>query len=443
MPIKIESGLSDAERIVKQYSKRDLENHLKKGDNWLLTKDWRFIGRKEQIYPECDWRYWVCLAGRGWGKTRTIVEWAKHQIVNNKKKRIAAVAATLGDARSILVEGISGILSVMDDLGPSHNKNTGEISFKHSDAKIFLYSAEIPNRLRGPGFDSAICDELASWKYPFETWSNLLFCSRMVGTLRIAIATTPRPVKLLKDILSYDNTAISTGSTYDNQNNLSKEFIEEITKIYKDTRLGRQEIYAHILDINPDALFNPTNIDANRVKKAPDLKRIVVSVDPSGNEGSSDKMLKKEDAVGDDCGIVACGEDYDGHYYILADVTCSAKPEKWAKKACDLHESLSANNIVYEGNFGGTMVKRVLQIANPGIQIRKVNATKGKRIRAEPISMLYEQNSISHVGIFPKLEDEMTQWDPSQKYSPNRLDALVWGITWLSKGGSGGRIVTR
>jgi phage terminase large subunit-like protein len=443
MPIQIAQGPSETERIIAQYGKNVLEKFLKKGDNWRLTKDWDFIGRKEQIPPDDDlWQNWLYLGGRGTGKTKSICEWAKKQIVNHNKKRIAAIARTAGDIRRTLVYGVSGIMDTMSELGPSHNKQDGEIRFQHSDAIIFLYSAETPDSLRGPAHDAAICDEFAAWKYLEDTWDNLQFGLRIGNNPQTAIATTPRPLKSLKDILSENTTAFSKGTTYDNIANLSPAFFKRIINRYEGTRLGNQELLAELLDVNPDALFNLDNIHANRVKKAPDLKKIVISVDPSGNEGIQEKMRRKEeeDGVGDDCGIVAVGEDYDNHYYVLADVTCNAKPEKWAKKACGLCCDLETDQIIYESNFGGTMVKRVLKIENPNIRISPVRATRGKAIRAEPISILYEKNRVSHVGIFPKLEDEMTQWDTSQKYSPNRLDALVWGLTWLSKGSSSGTV---
>jgi phage terminase large subunit-like protein len=442
MTIKIEPGPSEAERIVNQYGKSALEKYLKSGDNWRLAKDWSFLRRKNQFPPNNNlWQQWFYLGGRGTGKTKSICEWARDQVVSNDKKRIAAISRTAGDMRRTLVYGVSGIMECMDDLGPTHNKVDGEIRFKHSDAIIFLYSAESPDALRGPAHDAAICDELAAWKYLDDTWDNLQFGLRIGGNPQCAIATTPRPIKLLRELITEDTTAFSIGSTYENKINLAPAFFDRIIKRYEGTRLGRQELLAEFLNENPDALFKLLNIDANRVKKAPNLKRIVVSVDPSGNKGEEEKRRKKKDGVGDDCGIVASGEDYDGHYYVLADLTASAKPDDWAKKACDLHEHLEANMIIAEKNFGGEMVRAVLKHANPRIKVKLVHASRGKAIRAEPISMLYEQNRVSHVGIFPKLEDEMTQWDPSQKYSPNRLDALVWGLTWLSKGRSSGRVV--
>ena len=271
-------------------------------------------------------------------------------------------------------------------------------------------------------------DELATWQRMQDTWDMLMFGLRIGDKPQCVVSTTPRPVKLIKELIKDKNTAITGGDTFENRANLSQVFFDRIIQKYKGTRLGRQEIYAEILDDNPEALFDRDIIDKYRVKSAPQLVAVSVGVDPAvtSNENS------------DDTGIIVAGKSKDNHFYILADLTCHKSPDKWARVAVNAYNDYFANKIVAETNNGGDMVKILMKAVDPTVRVKTVTATRGKALRAEPISSLYEQGRVHHVGIFPKLEDQQTQWDPSLgEVSPDRLDAAVWALTDLSKTAGG------
>lgn len=386
-----------------------------------MEYDWKFWARKNQLAPEGDWQYWLLLAGRGFGKTRCGAEWVRERVESNLAKRIALVAPTAADARDTMVEGESGILAIC----PPWNKPQYEPSKRRltwpSGAIATLFSAEEPERLRGPQHDTAWCDEIAAWKYPQETWDMLQFGLRLGDDPRCAITTTPKPIPLVKDILKNPVTAVTRGSTYDNITNLAPAFVDIIISKYEGTRLGRQELNAEILDDNPDALWQRSNIDDHRVSSIPELTRIVVGVDPAVTSKSGS----------DDTGIVVAGIDKRMHGYILGDYTCHTTPQKWAQEVIAAYHKHSADRIVGETNNGGEMVEHILRTVDPGIPFKAVHASRGKQTRAEPISAYYEQGRIHHVGSFPALEDQMCDWVPGVSDSPDRVDALVWALTEL------------
>lgn len=386
-----------------------------------MEYDWKFWARKNQLAPEGDWQYWLLLAGRGFGKTRCGAEWVRERVESNLAKRIALVAPTAADARDTMVEGESGILAIC----PPWNKPQYEPSKRRltwpSGAIATLFSAEEPERLRGPQHDTAWCDEIAAWKYPQETWDMLQFGLRLGDDPRCAITTTPKPIPLVKDILKNPVTAVTRGSTYDNITNLAPAFVDIIISKYEGTRLGRQELNAEILDDNPDALWQRSNIDDHRVSSIPELTRIVVGVDPAVTSKSGS----------DDTGIVVAGIDKRMHGYILGDYTCHTTPQKWAQEVIAAYHKHSADRIVGETNNGGEMVEHTLRTVDPGIPFKAVHASRGKQTRAEPISAYYEQGRIHHVGSFPALEDQMCDWVPGVSDSPDRVDALVWALTEL------------
>lgn len=394
-----------------------------------LKWNWRFWARPEQVAPVGDWRYWLVLAGRGFGKTRTINEWLLERLELGKAKRITIIAATASDARDVLIEGESGLLNVAPPwLRPLYYPSKRRLEWPKFGARATILSADKPDRLRGPQSDTAIGDELAAWRYP-EAWDQLLFGLRLGDDPRVAVATTPRPTPLIKSLVK-DPLCIRTGgSTHANRGNLAPQFLDLILKKYAGTRLGRQEIEAEILDDAQGALWKRVkDIDAHRrSKELPSFVRIVVAVDPSVSS----------DADGAETGIVAAALGSDGHAYVLEDASLEQPtPKEWGDAAVSLYNKLDADRIIGEANNGGDLVESNVQASDDTAAFRKVHAARGKETRAEPIASLYEQGRVHHVGSHAKLEDQMCQWEPGvSTWSPNRVDALVWALTELMLGG--------
>jgi phage terminase large subunit-like protein len=366
------------------------------------------------------WTYWLVNAGRGTGKTRTGAEWVRGKI--RKTNRVSLIAPTAHDIRAVMVEGPAGILSVCPR-GERPEYDPSLLRLRWPNGAISeLFSADEPERLRGPAHGGAWCDELAAWRYP-EAWDQLQFGLRSGQDPQACITTTPKNVKFFKDILASPRTIVSRGTTRDNVSNLAPSFYRDIVGRYLGTRLGRQELDAELLDDNPGALWKRDLIDRLRVASAPALRRVVVAIDPMGSTGS----LEAE------CGIVAAGVGDDGHAYVLDDSSLNAKPDQWGAVAVAVYRGLGADRIVAEVNFGGDMVEMVIRTVDPTVSYKAVTASRGKQVRAEPVAALYEQGRVHHVGTFARLEDELCDWDPvSSKRSPNRLDALVWAITELA-----------
>lgn len=387
---------------------------------WLLYC-WPFWARPSQTAPVGDWTTWFISAGRGWGKTRVGAEWVRSR-VEDGARRIALVARTAADTRDVMVEGESGLLSIF----PPHQRPVYESSKRrvtfHTGAIATLYSADEPNLLRGPQHDSAWCDELASWRDP-DAWDQLLFGLRLGLRPRVVVTTTPRPTRLVRGIIARPDTVVTRGSTYENRANLAQSFLDTILAKYEGTRLGRQELYAEILDDTPGALWTRAQLEALQVGAAPALRRTVVAVDPS----------VAADGGGDECGLVVAGIAEDGILYVLADGSGKLSPEQWAKRAAALADEHDADAIVAETNQGGALVTDTLRLAAPGKRVLSVHASKGKRARAEPVAALYEQRRVRHVRGLHQLEDELCTWAAlSGDPSPNRLDALVWALHALA-----------
>lgn len=344
-------------------------------------------------------------------------------------KRIALVAETAADARDVLVEGDSGILSVHPpDFRPNYEPSKRRLTWPNG-AVATLYNAVEPDQLRGPQHDAAWCDELAKWRYARETWDMLQFGLRLGDDPRQVVTTTPRPIPLLKEILAAPTTVVTKGSTLDNKANLASAFLRQITAKYEGTRLGRQELSAEILDDAPDALWTRAGLDRYRVAfgQLPPLQRIVVAIDPAAKTNEVQEF-------GAATGIVVAALGQDGRGYVLDDSTCRESPHGWARRALACRDRYDADCIVGEINNGGEMVEAVIRSADPMVAFKAVTASRGKWVRAEPIAALYEQGRISHVGTFPELEDEMVMFGPNGLIgdtSPDRADALVWALTEL------------
>lgn len=386
-----------------------------------LKTDWRIVGRPNQQPPEGAWGTWLLLAGRGFGKTRTGAEWVRSQIAQGRS-RIALVAPTAADARDVVVEGESGLLAVCRRAGqePLYEPSKRRITWP-SGAMATTYSADEPDRLRGPQHDAAWCDELAAWRYP-EAWDMLRFGLRLGDDPRTVVTTTPKPVAILRDLMAASDTVTTRGSTYDNAANLSPGFVAAIRQRYEGTRLGRQELNAELLDDVPGALWTRATLEDARVRRAPDLRRIVVAVDPAVT--SSDES--------DETGIVVAGVADDGKAYVIEDLSLRASPDRWARVAVNAYRRHQADRIVAEANNGGDLVETVIRTVDPDVAYRAVRASRGKIARAEPVAALYEQGRVHHVGVLDHLEDQMSTYtgDGSGK-SPDRLDALVWALTDL------------
>jgi predicted phage terminase large subunit-like protein len=387
-----------------------------------LLHRWEFWARPDQLQPEGAWRAWLILAGRGWGKTRALSETVRAWATSGRYSRLAIVARTAADVRDVIVEGESGILRV----SPDHERPRWEPSRRRltwpNGAQATTYSADEPDQLRGPQHDAAAIDELAAWRYP-DAWDQLRFGLRLGNDPRVVIATTPRPTKIIRDLIASPDTVVTRGRTRDNVANLAPGVVAELERRYAGSRLGRQELDGEVLDDSAGALWRWTWIDAARVAKAPDLRRIVVAVDPATTSGEES----------DETGIVVAGIGYDGRGYILADESGRYRPEEWARKVASAYHAHKADAVIAESNQGGEMVGAVLRAyGSAGLPVRTVHAKRGKATRAEPVAVLYEQARVSHVGSLARLEDQLTTWDPGASgASPDRLDALVYAVTDL------------
>lgn len=361
------------------------------------------------------------LAGRGWGKTRTAAEWLAWQATRNPNTRWAIVAPTFGDARDICAEGVSGVVTVLRQYGmlQNYNRSNGEIILNNK-SRIKLFSGEEPDRLRGPQFHGGWFDELASFKSQ-DAFDQYRFALRLGEHPQTIITTTPRPTKAIKDLAKRDDVKVIRGATFDNAANLSESALAEMRSRYEGTRLGRQELYGEIIDDVEGALWTRDLIEQNRVTEQPPLVRIVVGVDPAVTSGENSDMT----------GIVVAGVTADGHYYILEDASMRTSPETWARKVVDLYHKWQADRVIGETNNGGDMIELLLRQVDNTISYKKVTATRGKLIRAEPVAALYEQHRAHHVGGYAELEDQMCNWMPDSGESPDRMDAMVWAITEL------------
>ena len=418
----------DIEEVLRQLDPAKAEQ---------LMYTWPFWARPNQIAPEGDWNTWFINAGRGFGKTRAGVEWTRG-LIQKGYKRIAAVAATNSDIERVMVNGESGFLARCWKGDKDHKGKpigyplwspTKRLLTWENGAYVQFFSAEEPERLRGPQFEAAWCDEVAAWNRDRDTWDMLQFCLRLGKHPQTCVTTTPKPTKLVRDILKNPKTVVTYGSTFDNSANLASTYLEAVKSQYEGTRLGRQELYAEILDEASGALWNRTLLEAcsfevdDPLEFSKTLRRVVVSVDPAVTSNAESDLT----------GIIVAGVDVNGCSYVLEDATDRYTPEQWATKAVDLYHKYSADRIVAERNQGGEMVRHTLKTVDETIPIKLVHASRGKFARAEPVSALYERGKVKHVKGLDLLEDQMVQWEPLGSIgSPDRLDAMVWAITELA-----------
>jgi phage terminase large subunit-like protein len=394
-----------------------------------LNNQWLYWARPgQQLPPEGhDFRNWLVLGGRGAGKTRAGAEWVKAlalgtlEPVIRRCARIAIVAPTFDEARLVMIEGQSGLLAVHhDEERPRYEPSKRTVTWKNGSlAQVF--SAEDPDGLRGPQFDAAWCDEMAKWKKGGEAWMNLQMALRLGDRPQAVITTTPRPTKLIRELMTDAATVVTRSKTMDNRSNLAAAFLADVLAKYGNTNLGRQELDGEVIADDPDALWKRETLERCRVRKLPALTRIVVAVDPPASSGQRANA----------CGIVCAGLGEDGRAYVLDDASCKRlRPLQWAARVAELFHQRGADRVVAEVNQGGEMVREVLAQVDAKLPVKAVHAAKGKKSRAEPVAALYEQGRVSHVGAFPALEDEMCSVI-GEGQSPDRLDALVWALTEL------------
>ncbi|MDR1475322.1 MAG: terminase family protein [Holosporales bacterium] len=388
--------------------------------------DWKINARESQRIPEGDWKIWLILAGRGFGKTRTGAETVRHWVVGGLCKRIGLIANSINDARAVMIEGESGILSVTppwEDVvfEPSNHI----VKWKKQNAIAQVFSAQTPEKLRGPQFDAVWIDELAKFKNAKEVLDQATFALRLGKSPRMVITTTPRATRVIKSLIARDDVFLTKGSTFENENNLAPQYIEQMTKRYSGTKIGAQELYAEIVEDNVSALWSWDAIDnARKMPSGMQLQRIVIGIDPAVTASNRS----------DETGIIVAGIDEEGRVLVLEDVSTREPSEVWASIVADCYEKYKANTVVVEVNAGGDLVEQILRSTNKGMHIKKVRASNGKLVRAEPISVLYKTGKVFHNQIFHKLEKQMTSYTarPGEK-SPDRLDALVWALTELTR----------
>jgi phage terminase large subunit-like protein len=398
-------------RLLLKEAEAELELRKRRG---LLHK---IVLLAHQIPPLGDWIRWILLSGRGGGKTYAAAYYVDEYARANPGARIAIIAPTLGDARKTCVEGVAGVLSFNRSI--KFNRSWGELHWPNG-AQGTLFGAHTPDdaeRLRGPQHHLVWFEEMAAARELEDSWTNMRLGLRLGERPRVIISTTPKPRPLLKRLMADPGTVVTRATTADNPY-LHESVRTELYRLYEGTRIGRQELGAEILEDNPDALWSREIIEKARVTRMPELVRIVVSVDPSVTSG------------GNECGITVQGIGEDDHGYLIDDVSMQGSPHAWASEAVAAYHKWKADRLVAETNQGGEMIRQNIATIDSTVSYRGVHASRGKFTRAEPISSLYQQGRIHHVGCFPELEDELCNWQPGAD-SPNRLDAMVHGFTAL------------
>ena len=402
----------------------------------LAVYNWAVSARDDQLAPVLAkgggrWHTWLMLGGRGSGKTRAGAEWVRAQVIgepplaDRRSRRIALIGDTIAQVRSVMIEGVSGLMSVY----PPNDRPKLEISRNQlvwdNGTMAQLFAADNPDSLRGPQFDAAWCDELCKWRRPDDAWDTLQFALRLGRWPQCVITTTPRPIPLLKKILEDHATATTRSRTADNAKFLSPAFLAEMVRRYGDTLLGRQELEGEIVEERMTGLWKRSYIEQSRLLARPELTRIVVAVDPpvTSTAGS------------DSCGIIVAGLGVDRRAYVIADRTVQGRePTTWAKAAVAAYHDHEADTIVVETNQGGDLLVQMFKSIDAMVPVKKVYASRGKYVRAEPVSTLYAEGRVAHVGEFPELERQMCDFAAdglANGKSPDRLDALVWAITEL------------
>lgn len=460
---------SDAPEIAKRLLSLEPEKRaqlltlLTDAEARSILHDWSLWARPKQLAPPGRWRAWLRMAGRGEGKTRSGAEWINDKAERSKTGRLFLLAATYSDARDTMIEGESGILEVARPaFRPVFEPSRWRLIYPNG-CKVKVFSAEKPNRLRGPQHEAGWIDELAAFQYPTEVYDMAMFGLRIGDNPQVMITTTPKPIELLVRLVSRAvvctdlraappesellrraiSVVISVGTSYENRANLAESWFSDIISSYEGTRLGDQELLGVLLTDVPGALWNQKMIEDNRIKLRdpqgriisvlqalndhpgeylPEMQRIVVAVDPPA----------RSTAGSSEAGIVVAGKGVNRHGYMFEDLSGRMSPNKWASVAIKAFYDYKADKIIAERNNGGEMVESTIKGVDPDVPVKLVDATRGKVVRAEPIASLDEQGKIHHVGTFGACESQMTTWTPDSGLpSPDRMDARVWAFTEL------------
>jgi len=385
-----------------------------------LEDSWLFTARAEQLPPDGDWKTWLIMSGRGWGKTATGANWVHMVAMTQPGSRIAILCRTASDCRDVAVCGPAGILAYSGADRPEYEPSKRLLTWPNGSVAQ-TYSSEKSDQLRGPQFSAAWVDELAAHK-SWDAWDQLQFGLRLGASPKCVVTTTPRPMIRLKKLAEHSRTHLTRGATMDNRQNLSRDFIRAIHDRYGNSTLGRQELEGELLSQLPGALFMRTDLEKHRVKEAPTLRRIVVAVDPAVT--SSDEA--------DESGIVVAGLGDNGHMFILDDISMRGTPDAVCRRALEAYHFHKADCVVFESNQGGETWKSITAQLDRSAAVKLVHASRGKHARAEPIASRTEQGRVHFVGIWPELEDQLTNYVPGlSRKSPDRLDAFVWACTEL------------
>jgi phage terminase large subunit-like protein len=430
--------MSAAQRVA-LLSPDDQEKILDGLDKEALLYDPHFWLRPSQLTPitaGSDFDLCVILAGRGYGKTRVLSEWARNKAMSQPGSRGAIVARTAADVRDVVVHGQSGILAVSPpDDKPLHEPSKRLLTWPNG-TEALLFSSEAPDSLRGPQFDWAVADEIASWYYlPDESgltaWDNLRLATRLGVCPQIVAATTPRKTPFMRALMKLADdlrTIMIRGRTKDNEMNLAATYLNVIYGLYAGTRLARQELDGELLDDNENALWSEDLLNSTRLTEIPDHPLRVVAVDPSVAARPKDE-----------CGICVVGATNERdlvsrHVYVLDDRSIWGPPAVWAQRVVDTCEMWGVRTVVAEGNQGGALVAEAIHAINANLRVEIVHASVNKQTRAEPVALLWDRGRAHMIGVAPELEMQLVSWDPSdpREKSPDRLDAMVWGVTALA-----------
>ena len=413
-----------------------------------LEHSWEFWARPDQRTPKGKWKNWVLCCGRAWGKTRTASEWVRQKITSGQCKHIALVGPTANDVRKVMVEDIrtfgSGIMQVFPthDL-PEYYPTRRMLYWPKYNASCSLYSGEDPEMLRGPQHDGAWVDEIMRMKQQDMVWDMLQMGLRGAVNAQAIVTTTPKSTDLMRRLVKMPNTFVTYGKTFDN-NVLPADYLQMLTREYKGTRQGEQELFGAILDDIQGALWTREVINSNRLEqdsetslyKVPTLRRTVIGVDPQTGKNPDEKGSSERKTL---TGIVVAGvsegaRGYIPHAYVLEDASINGYPAEWGKQIVKKYHQYNASLVVCEGNQGGKMIPYIINSIDSSVRIRVVTATTKKHERAQPVVNRYEQGQVHHVGVFGDLEHEMLSYEPGdedKKRSPDRMDALVWAIREL------------
>lgn len=402
-----------------------LENKLQE----KLKYNWDLNAREEQKIPQSPWQIWLILAGRGFGKTRTGAETIRKWATLGKYKRIALIGNTFSDVEQVMITGESGILSI----SPPHEKVIHKKAQRKliwpNGASLTYYSAQKSEQLRGPQFDAAWIDELVKFPNPQALWDQLMFSLRLGDDPKVIITTTPKSIPLLSEIINNPKTHVTRGSTFDNSANLSKDFLDYVKHNYLNTKLGSQELMGELLESHVITLWQEETIARTRyLGPLPKFTKTVIGVDPA--------VTSKNDPLNDnhsnETGIIVVSQGADDHFYVRADLSLEAPVNVWVETIIEAYYKFKADLIIGEINQGGDLIKQVLMNRDNSVNFKAVRAVKSKELRALPVSQLYLQGIVHHVGFFEKLEKDMCNYHSKSSASPDRLDALVWAITELT-----------